>query len=517
MGYLPNFESDVFISYAHNDNDLFATEQQGWVAQLHCDLQKRVTGYLGANATLWRDQDNIRNNEDFENVILKRLVKTATLLAVISPSFMEREWCIRELTEFASLAERSFGMHIDDETLRIFKVEKIHVDPSVLPTPLQRAEGYKFYGDHEFRPILGGDYLNRYFEKMDELARDIAGVLKGLARKGSGTDQAAAPRLATPSSVVYLAETTSDLADQAYEIRQDLKSRGFTVLPSSDLPNEAKQLSDKAQEYLTRSVLSIHLIGKNYGVVPEGESDKSKAWLQNDLAMKRGSDPSFVRLVWLVNNGDGPSDARQQHFLDYLREDPDAQKGMELLQKKKLEDLKWILQQKLRAIQEKKNPSSETTSIFRGSTVPQAKDTSQPLRIYIICDQSDRNSSSLVGLKKFLFGRGYEPILPSDNENERDALQEHGDNLTICDAALIFYGQASERWLNTKLMDFRKVLSRRTQPVLAKAIYMAPPETACKKELETHEAILLQGTETFSPETLNPFLDLLRGRLEASA
>src|SRR5258706_11410835 len=241
MGYLPIFESDVFISYAHNDNDLFATEQQGWVAQLHCDLQKRVTGYLGANATLWRDQDNIRNNEDFENVILKRLVKTATLLAVISPSFMKREWCIRELKEF----ERSFGMRIDDETLRIFKVEKIHVDPNALPTPLQRAEGYKFYGDHEFRPILGGDYLNRYFKKMDELARDIAEVLKSLARKASGTDQAAAPGLATPSQVVYLAETTSDLADQAYEIRQDLKSRGFTVLPSADLPNEAKQLSDK--------------------------------------------------------------------------------------------------------------------------------------------------------------------------------------------------------------------------------------------------------------------------------
>lgn len=35
MGYVAGFDEDVFISYAHNDDDVFAPEQWGWVTRLH--------------------------------------------------------------------------------------------------------------------------------------------------------------------------------------------------------------------------------------------------------------------------------------------------------------------------------------------------------------------------------------------------------------------------------------------------------------------------------------------------
>jgi hypothetical protein len=31
MGYLSNFDEDVFISYAHNDDDIYPQESLGWV------------------------------------------------------------------------------------------------------------------------------------------------------------------------------------------------------------------------------------------------------------------------------------------------------------------------------------------------------------------------------------------------------------------------------------------------------------------------------------------------------
>ena len=34
------------------------------------------------------------------------------------------------------------------------------------------------------RPLLGGEYYRRYFEEMDELAKDIAGLLKDLKHRG---------------------------------------------------------------------------------------------------------------------------------------------------------------------------------------------------------------------------------------------------------------------------------------------------------------------------------------------
>jgi hypothetical protein len=57
-------------------------------------------------------------------------------------------------------------------------------------------------------------------------------------------------------------------------------------------------------------------------------------------------------------------------------------------------------------------------------------------------------------------------------------------------AVLIYYGQGSSRWFNTKLMDLRKYLGRRANPVRAKAIYIAPPATIAKDELDTLEATI---------------------------
>jgi hypothetical protein len=515
VGYLPGFDEDVFISYAHNDDDTYAREPKGWVAQLHSDLEKRVKVHLGAQPRLWRDCE-IRNNEDFDKKISKRLVKTATLLSVLSPSFFQRKWCIRELEEFASYAERTFGIRIDDEKWRIFKVEKVPVDRNILPSQLQGFGSYKFHGPdpqhqekvHEFRPQLGGEYTIRYFEEMDELAKDIATVLREIGQRAQGAMPAAAPGIA-----VYLAESSVDLHKEANEIRRDLKDRGYVVLPTGDLPCSEQDFKGKVRAYLKRSVLSVHLIGKEYGSIPQGGTDKSNAWLQLDLAMERGDAPNFMRLIWMPSHVES-SDGRQQKFIKYLREDPSAQKGADVLETT-LEDLKTTLQEKLLEVRERqRNPRqpTETQKEFEGKAAASTKRASdEPLRIYIMCDQLDEKSTSLLGLKKFLFSQGYEPIVPSENDDESEALREHNDNLAICDACLIYYGQGSEKWFGTKLRDLRKILSRREQPVLAKAVYLAPPETVSKSELETHEAIVLRGSETFSPEVLTAFLNRLRG------
>jgi hypothetical protein len=104
LAYLPNFDEDVFISYAHNDDDVYAQEPWGWVTRLHQDLEQRVRNYLGSDIRFWRDCE-IRNNEDFSNKIFRRLARTATLLSVLSPSFLQREWCRRELDAFTGNAE----------------------------------------------------------------------------------------------------------------------------------------------------------------------------------------------------------------------------------------------------------------------------------------------------------------------------------------------------------------------------------------------------------------------------
>jgi len=509
MGYLPSFAEDIFISYAHNDDDAYAMEPQGWVAQLDEDLRKRVAVFLdGQKPAVWRDRE-IRGNEDFEEIITRRLIKTATLISIISPSFFQRKWCLRELEEFATCAERDFGVKVGEKN-RIFKVEKVPLsfERGYLPDSLQGTGSYRFYGPdpqhegriHEYRPKLGVDYAARYWRELDDLAQDIAMVLKQMYARVHNADLTV-----EPATAIYVAEATSDLEDEAKEIRRDLKARGFKVLPEGDLPYRTKDLRTRVAEDLSRSLLSIHLIGSEYGLIPEGESQKSIAWLQSEYSIERQKKATgFARILW-IPRGMAPADPRQQRFVEHLHNDSEVQQGADLTQSR-LEELKTLVQEKIsviRSVDEKKALPQAAARERKEITID------EPLRIYVICDQLDLLSSDLGDLRNYLFTHGYECILPSENGDEAEALQEHVDNLEICDACLIYYGLGSDRWFGTKLRELRKLLSRRNSPVRAKGVYVAPPTTPCKVQLQTLEAMVLRGSKTFTGTILIPFLEKL--------
>lgn len=521
MGYLPPFEEDVFISYAHLDDDTLPRERRSWVAQLDYDLKQLVAAKLREDPAVWRDPD-VRGNEDFETVISQSLARAATLLCVMSPTFLDGKWCQRELEEFVSSAERNFGLQVGAKN-RIFKVEKLPVDPKKVETlrPLHGTGTYKLYGpDPEgklrpFRPQLDDKESLSYYRRLDDLAEDIAATLKRMRQGGSFETPGTAKPLA-----VYVAATTSDLDEEANEIRRDLRDRGYAVLPPpGDLPFRAKDFKERVGQYLSQAVLSVHLIGAEYGFVPEGENTRSNAWLEHEMAMERSRAKEFLRLIWMRPRL-SPSDPRQRRFVEYLRDDPGVQAGADMLETN-LEDLKTVLQDRLREIKESQAAPAERPErracVFEeraqgAATAATVAPASELIRIYIICDQLDLHSDRLAMLSDFLYDQGYECILPSDVEDEREALQEHADNLDICDACIIYFGEASDRWLSTKLRELRKALSRRPRPILAKAVYMAPPETAGKRTLRTHEANVLRDSESFSPDCLQPFLAQLHGR-----
>jgi TIR domain len=522
MAYLPNFDEDVFISYAHNDDDVFTGEQWGWVSRLHQDLEQRVRNYLGTDVRFWRDCD-IRNNDDFSKKIFNRLMRTATFLSVLSPSFLQREWCKRELESFTGHAESSIGILVDEERSRIFKVEKMPIERSALPPTMQGTKSYRFYQPDpsqpkrtiELRPLLGGEYLRRYFEEMDELAKDIAAMLKGMAQTPAAAARpgaAAAPAANADRPAVYVAETTSDLDDKLGELRRDLKDRGYLVLPDADLPYRAEGYKDKVRDCLKRAVLSVHLVGAGYGFVPEGET-KSNVWLQHDLAMERGSDPNFLRLIWMPREV-AAADQRQRDFIAYLQDDAGAQQGADLLNGN-LEELKTVIHDRLAKIRRQRETARQqpaaapATAAGPAAAAVSQRSPDEPLRVYIMCDAADRKSASLVGLRKYLLSEGFEPMLPMQAETEGEALQAHAENLGLCDGCVIFYGQGSPAWFEAKLRDLRKHLRGRQPPVAAKAIYIAQPSTEHKDEVETLEAAVLREDTAFASEVIAPFVQAL--------
>ncbi len=299
MGYLPDYEDDIFISYAHNDNQALIEGQRGWIDIFHQALERKLQMHLGAKPSIWRDP-RLQGNEYFADTLVEQIPKVAILISVLSPSYINSEWCRREMQMFSRIATDTGGMRLGNKA-RIFKVEKINVPLDKHPAELQGMTGYQFYymDDHRLRELSAdsGSHAIEYWQRIDDVAQDVAALMQEMKTRGSSTADVQVFQTPAPGETIYLAETSFDLSPQRDNIKRELQERGHVVIPDRPLPLNGPALEDAVRHYLDTSKLSIHLIGANYGVIPEA-ADRSVVCMQNDLAAERSKGIGFARVMW---------------------------------------------------------------------------------------------------------------------------------------------------------------------------------------------------------------------------
>jgi TIR domain len=530
MSYLrPEFEYDVFISYAHNDDQPVLGEK--WVTELDNELRTLVLEYLGQEPAFWRDPD-IRNNEDYREKIAARLAKTATLLTVVSESFFERPWCQLELEEFCRNAESRLGLRVG-EKVRIFKVFKSEINRQTFPKHFEGTERYVFYGKvpdesdkgiHTYRPSFGGQQRRLYYFALDELAKDIVATLRLIrevtAQGGTAPTTPATVQSGVKPATVYLAETTEDQETARSSIKKELQDRNITVFPQGDLPYRGSQFEPQVREYLQKADLSVHIFGKDAGFVPEGRQ-RPHTWLQHDLALERGADQDFRRILWWPSALESP-EPRQTEYLQSLQNDVSVQRGAEIL-RDRLEELKTEMLNLLERIKKRKEerlkpPAPTPVAVAAGATPAAASAAApavatvsgEPLTIYLIGDAQDVQSPVFQALQNYLLDQGHEPRIAPVCDNAKEARKNHEMLLQYSDAYLIYFGAGSGQWLQTKLNDFMRLSSKRKTPLMGKATYIAPPLTDEKRTFRSNEAKPIGNGAEFDPKPISDFLQNLK-------
>ena len=490
-----HFENDVFVSYAHIDDQSLAEGQPGWISSLHHALEIRLEQLLGKEAKIWRDP-KLQGNDVFADRLVDQLPKVGVLISVLSPRYVRSEWCQREITEFLKASVATGGVRVADK-LRVFKVVKTPIPREQQPPDLQATLGYEFYTveresgrQRELGPMSPPDGQRLYWVKLDDLAHDIADLLSILDGEACGV----VPSPIASKGVVYLAETSFDLKDRRDAIRRELLGHGYTVLPDQPLPLVGPECATFVRQQLSHCRLSVHMVGENYGVVPDDSID-SIVVLQNELAIERAVAGNFCRLIWMPPDL-VTDDQRQQQFIQRLETDSRLQSGADIL-KGPLEDFKTVLHVRLNPPEppkpERQAPPTEREAMRR---------------VYLICDQRDLDDAK--PLADFLFDQ-FEVTLPVFEGDEAQVRRDHEANLTECDAALIYYGAGNELWLRGKLRELQKIAGYgRSKPIVAKAVYVAPPDTRDKQRFRTHEAVVINSGGAFTPSALEPFVSRLK-------
>lgn len=79
---------DVFISYAHIDNQPGRGVKYGWVSNLHYGLENALSRQLGGHCSIWFDQSELRGNHSVSPEIASKLAHAQTLVLVLSRSYI---------------------------------------------------------------------------------------------------------------------------------------------------------------------------------------------------------------------------------------------------------------------------------------------------------------------------------------------------------------------------------------------------------------------------------------------
>ena len=146
--------NDVFISYAHIDDQALTEGQKGWITQFHRILEVRLGQLLGEKPTIWRDQ-KLQGSDVFDDKIVNAFREAKVMISIMSPRYMKSEWCLKELNEFYKAASDGGSIKVGEKA-RIFKVIKTPIDardiPEHIPQVLQSILGFEFF---DFDPDTG--------------------------------------------------------------------------------------------------------------------------------------------------------------------------------------------------------------------------------------------------------------------------------------------------------------------------------------------------------------------------
>ncbi len=442
VNYVPNYRNDIFVSYAHVDNEALPGTDKGWVTNFVTTLEKKLAQKLGRTDaySLW--MDDASEQEPFKQIkpnVARELDDSATFLLILSPGYMASPRCRRELNRFLAGAGKNAG--------RIFVVERDWLEQR--PEELRDLLGYKFWikDDNDEIRILADPKPNpeelAYYQKIDDLVRCLLAQLEELKKQNDlrylKTEEVQKtqkePKMPVKKAV-FLAEVSDDLEEYHNEVKRYLDQQGIQVLPKKT-HIFSENISLSVDQDLQQCDLFVQLLSSSAG--------KGYPCLQYEQARKA-----------------------ELTILQWRNCDLDVQAVRDRNQRALLEESTVIAMDiigfKAHILQQlgKQSKPEKTTPI--------------PDLVFINATGEDRELAREI--KHILDDHKIDNILPMEASEATKAAEIRGDlekNLLYCDAVILIYGNSPVYWVRDQLRYCRYIHASRERPLKIIAVCNKPP------------------------------------------
>ncbi len=360
---LPGYESDIFISYRHNDN-----KYDAWVTEFVDKLKQELDATLKDKLHVYFDKNPQDGLLDAHQVheSLKGKIKSLIFIPIISQTYCDVNsfaWKEEFLTFLSEAESDSLGRAVRTPAgnvisrvlpIRIHEIEE--GDVRMLERELggfMRSIDFIYQDAGVNRPLRSKDddlsgaqtrllfrnQINKVANSIKELIAGIKTGNRGIPREVTSHSlsvekpQAAASfTTSLPAGIkvhiidrvkpfIFLAWTSSDLKAQREEMVLVLQKAGFNVLPSTDCPADDDEFKNKVAEDLKKCSCSLHIIGNEFGRRFEVESNVSFPQYQIN-EVKRLVEPAaseFQCFIWSVSHAGKPVNPAQEDFVRSIR------------------------------------------------------------------------------------------------------------------------------------------------------------------------------------------------------
>ena len=469
MTYVPGYDHDVFVSYAHLDNQ----GEPAWVTNLVRHLETEVKQRLGTkDLRIWIDH-NLDGNHPLTPDIMQAIRRSATILPIVSPSYIESEWCARERNAFLGVARDCVSEG------RVFIVHCREVDRQFQPPEFGDLKGFKFWTQDSdaggvMRPLgLADQKEPAYFTAVINLADKLSQKLKEIR-----TARTAGAPVSAPAEVehVFVARSADDMETREEELVSHLTQAGLRVLPETWYREDSEQEFRAAmQADLQRCSVFVQLLGGLAGrrATRFAEVRRFPA-IQHDIARETGK--QILQWRDLAVDPAAVEDQCHRALLEGARAGG-------------FEEFK-------RAVVEASCRKVETP---RQRAVNAA--------VFVNADRADREIAK--NLSELLKEQGVECYRPCEEMNPEKVRQDFEMKLTNCDGLVLIYGATEPSWVINQLLQGRKILGRRDRPLAARAICFAPPPEKIDLAVALPDLITLECRDGVTPQMLRPFVERL--------
>jgi hypothetical protein len=469
MAYVPGLAHDIFLSYAHGDNEA------GWVTYFETRLRQRLREKLGFAPDVWRDERKLGGGDSFPDEIKQALSSTGIVVSVVSPSYLVSEYCRRERIQFSdALKARSEALQVGNR-FRLVKAIKTPSPGNSHRQLLPRTLGFDFFTENP-APDACGEFApgSREFESaLERIAAWLAETVSLMRNQKQG---------------IYIAEPPPvEMEADWRKLRGELEAKGYRMLPEVRLdPIGFDEESIRAA--LEPAALSVHLFGASW-------DEFAAAQAQAARSLRKPA------VIWVSRRGRQELSPEQEAFLAGHAGFGEYKSRFEFIDTPDatLWDVRDVILEQL-------YPRPKPAPMAAGSTGK---------AVYLICDRTDPGETERAWhlRSELVEHERLEVILPETGLPDSTALyEEHVRRISSCDAVLLFRAAAPEKWFRLNCEDVEREPGRfRRQPFRSRAIYLANGNTdAGVQEFEAAGGLVIRQRGEFHIESLEPFVAPLR-------